>query len=313
MTDRPLVDVLIPTYRRPTALAVTLASLAAQTLRPFRVVVSDQTEDEPVPAFSAEVEAVTRVLEAGGRTVERHRHLPRRGMAEHRQWLLDRAVAPYALFLDDDVVLEPDLLARLVEHLQREGCGFVGSALVGLSHLGDVRPHEETMEYWDGPVRPERVRPGTPAWERHRLHNAANLEHLRRRLRPGHDRLYRVAWIGGCVLYDVARLRAAGGFAFWWRLPAEHAGEDVLAQIRVLERFGGAGLFPSGAFHLEIPTTIPDRGVDAPHALDVDTAHETARPGRRVRKNVRRLVRRGERLARPRGPARRVRDLAPVR
>ena len=71
MTDRPLVDVLIPTYRRPTALAVTLASLAAQTLRPFRVVVSDQTEDEPVPAFSAEVEAVTRVLEAGGRTVER--------------------------------------------------------------------------------------------------------------------------------------------------------------------------------------------------------------------------------------------------
>jgi hypothetical protein len=34
-----------------------------------------------------------------------------------------------------------------------------------------------------------------------------------------------------------------------------------------MARFGGAGLFPSGAYHLEIPTTIPDREVDAPIAL----------------------------------------------
>lgn len=272
-TESPLVDILIPTYRRPAALAVTLAALAAQTLRRFRIVVSDQTEDEPAPVFSPEVEAVARVLQASGRSVERHRHLPRRGMAEQRQWLLDRARAPYALFLDDDVYLEPDLVERLVRAIRREACGFVGSGLVGLSHLGDVRRHEETLAWWIGPVRPERVRPGSPAWDRHRLHNAANLEHLRRRLRSQEDRLYHVAWIGGCVLYDVGKLRAAGGFGFWTRLPEQHAGEDVLAQLHVMERYGGAGIFPSGAYHLELPTTIPpdERAVDAPLTLPIES------------------------------------------
>ncbi len=269
----PQVDVLVPTYRRPAALAVTLTGLASQRFRSFRVLVSDQTEDEPPAIEAPEVVAVGRVLEAVGIPIRRVRHLPRRGMAEHRQWLLDQAAAPYALFLDDDVLIGSDLLERLVAALRREGCGFVGSAPVGLSHLADVRPAEQGIDPWTGPVVPERVRPGSPAWGRHALHNAANLEHLRRRLRPTRDVLYRVAWVGGCVLYDVAKLRSAGGFGFWPELPERHAGEDVLAQLRVMERFGGAGLFPSSAYHLELPTTIPpvDRRTDAPLALDLDT------------------------------------------
>lgn len=274
VTGPPQVDVLVPTYRRPAALAVTLAGLVAQRFRSFRVLVSDQTEDDPPPIEAPEVVAVGRVLEARGNAVRRVRHLPRRGMAEHRQWLLDQAGAPYALFLDDDVLIAPDLLGRLLAALRREGCGFVGSAPIGLSHLADVRPAEQGIDPWKGPVVPERVRPGSPAWARHTLHNAANLEHLRRRVRPTRDVLYRVAWVGGCVLYDVAKLRAAGGFAFWPELPDRHAGEDVLAQLRVMERFGGAGLFPSSAYHLELPTTIPpvDRRTDAPLALDLDAS-----------------------------------------
>jgi GT2 family glycosyltransferase len=260
------VDVLVPTYRRPAALAVTLATLVGQTHRPLRIVVSSQSpEDEPV--LGSEATAVARVLRAQGRSVEAVRHLPRRGMAEHRQSLLDRASAPLCLFLDDDVILEPDCIERLVRAIVRARCGFVGSALVGLSFEGDLRPHQEAIEFWEGPVTPERVEPGTAAWERHRLHSAANLHHLRRRLGAGPDRLYRVAWIGGCVLFDTARLRETGGFRFWTELPPEHAGEDVEAQLRVQARWGGAGLFPSGAYHQELPTTIPDRRVDAPHVL----------------------------------------------
>ncbi len=267
MTDDQLdqVDVLIPTYRRPTALAVTLAGLAAQTRSSLRIVVSSQTP-ETEPVLGPEAEAVVRVLRAQGRPVEVGRHLPRRGMAEHRQSLLDRARAPYALFLDDDVLIEPDLVDRLVRAIGRAGCGFVGSAVVGLSYESDVRPHEQQVEFWDGPVTPESVVPGTPAWERHRLHNAANLHHLRRRLSPG-DRLYRVAWVGGCVLFDTEKLRDAGGFGFWRQLPEQHAGEDVLAELNVLRTYGGAGLFPSGAYHLELPTTIPNREHDAPFLL----------------------------------------------
>lgn len=265
MTAR--VDVLIPTCERPAALAVTLTSLLAQDI-PFRVVLSDQGEDTEV-AESGEVAAVCRLLRAQGREVEAHRHLPRRGMAEQRQFLLDRARCRLALFLDDDVILEPGLLPRLVSTIDSEGCGFVGSAVVGLGFAGDIRPDEEAIELWDGPVVPERVRPGDAAWDRHRLHNAANLWHVQRRLGlpAGNQRLYKVAWVGGCVLYDVAKLRECGGYSFWEALPPDHAGEDVLAQLRVMERFGGCCVIPSGAFHQELPTTIPERPVDAPHVL----------------------------------------------
>ena len=270
----PELDVLVPTYRRPAALAVTLAGLVAQTLPRFRVVVSDQTDDGPPSIDAAEVQSVARVLQLTGRDVELHRHLPRRGMAEHRAFLLGLARAPYALFLDDDVLCEGDLLARLVRAIRSARCGFVGSGLVGPSFADDQRPDEQAaFESWPGNrVEPEVVAPESGPWRRYRLHNAANLHHLRERMeaRTGEappDTLYKVAWIGGCVLYDVAKLRATGGFDFWRDLPARHAGEDVLAQLRLMRHHGGAGLFPSGAYHLELPTTIPDREVDAPRVL----------------------------------------------
>jgi hypothetical protein len=43
----------------------------------------------------------------------------------------------------------------------------------------------------------------------------------------------------------------------------------------VMERFGGAGIVPSGAVHLEAPTTIPVRDVDA---FDVLFAEESPDP-----------------------------------
>ena len=259
------VDVLIPTHERPAALAVTLATLVGQTYRDFRVVVSDQSE-AGASVDGDEARAVLRLLRVRGHDPEVHRHLPRRGMAEQREFLLDRVSAPFALFLDDDVMLEPDLLARLVHALEEEGCGFVGSGLIGLSFAEDVRPGEQAVEFWDGPVRPERVRPGQAEWQRYRLHNAANLLHVQQALRASLDggRRYKVAWVGGCVLYDTAKLRAVGGFSFWRDLPPTHAGEDVLAQLRVMEQYGGCGLLPSGAYHQELGTTLRERAVDAP-------------------------------------------------
>jgi GT2 family glycosyltransferase len=262
------LDVLVPTFARPTALAATLACLACQSLPAFRVVVSDQTDDRDVLG-SPQIQAVVRFLRARGHAVELHRHLPRQGMAEQRAFLLDQARAPYACFVDDDVLLEPDLLERLLGAIRRERCGFVGSAVIGLSYIEDRRPQEEAIELWEGPVQPERVSPGGPGWQRHTLHNAANLYHVQQRLdlAQGEDRCYKVAWVGGCVLYDVAKLRSAGGFGFWTDLPAEHVGEDVLAQLRVMARYGGCGLIPSGAYHQELPTTLSDRRTDAPWAM----------------------------------------------
>ncbi|HET6826593.1 MAG TPA: glycosyltransferase family 2 protein [Amnibacterium sp.] len=266
---RPLIDVLIGTVGRTAELAVTLAGLAAQDDPPFRVLVSDQSDGHPAATDPA-VQAMFRVLEVQGREPRLVRHRPRRGVAEHRDFLLGQARADAVLFLDDDVWLEPGALQRLHEALTTLGCGFVGMAPQGLSYLDDRRPHEHRpFEPWDGPVQPERIRRGEPGYERWTLHNAANLVHVAAdRAAPERGWApYRVAWIGACVLYRRAALVECGGFGFWRELPPAHAGEDVVAQWRVMERYGAAGLLPSGAVHLEAPTTIPNREVDAPDVV----------------------------------------------
>ncbi len=231
------IDILIPTYNRPDALAVTLTSLAAQTMSDFRVVVSDQSESENVAEVGV-VKAIRRVLKVHGNEVEIYKHLPRKGMAEQRQFLLEQVQAPYALYLDDDLILEPFVLHNMLQAIASEDCGFVGSALIGLSYQEDIRLDEQKIEFWEGPVQAETIQPGSPARERYRLHNAA-------------------------------KLRSVGGFDFWRDLPVEHCGEDVLAQMRVMASYGGFGLIPSGVYHQELPTTIPNRQVDAPHVLDL--------------------------------------------
>ncbi len=267
-----LVDVLIPTYRRPHALAVTLTSLCAQSFRNFRLVVSDQTEDADALA-SREVGAALRVLQLHGHPLQLGKHLPRQGLAEHRQFLLDQVRAPYALLLDDDTILEPPVIANMVEKICSQRCGFVGCAVIGPSYVGDYRPDEQDIEFWEGPVRPEIVRPDTPEWARHRLHNAANLWHLERDLGLSLNSplCYRIAWVGGCVMFDTACLRSVGGFSFWKSLPVEHCGEDVLVQLRVMARYGACGLIPSGVYHQELPTTVVDRSVDAPRVMTSST------------------------------------------
>jgi GT2 family glycosyltransferase len=272
--SRPVaVDVLVPTCGRPAALAATLATLLGQTRRDFRLIVSDQSDDPPAVA-APEVLAVCRVLEVLGVPVELLRHRPRRGLAEQRSFLLERATAPAVLFLDDDVLCEPDLLDRLLRALDAARCGFVGSfveapSAVTSEAVCDVPDPSLRIDLWTGPVEPEEVVPGSSAWERRHLHFAAHLRKVGARdgLDGRGDLLYKVAWVGGCVLFDTAKLRSAGGFDFWPALPPVHVGEDVVAQQRVAARFGGAGLYPSGAWHQEVRTTMPHRGVDAPLVL----------------------------------------------
>lgn len=262
------LDVLIPTYRRPAALAVTLTSLLSQTFRDFRVVIADQTEDDSVLS-TGEIEGVRRLLALRGIETLMLRNLPRRGMAHQRSFLLAQAVAPLVLYLDDDLVLEPGVIERLIRVLGREGCGFAGAAPIGLSYQDDIRPGEQAIEPWQGRVEPEVVLPGSPAWQRYKLHNAANVLHVQDRLGLGDEGLllYKVAWVGGCVLYDTGKLRDAGGFDFWPDLPSAHCGEDVLAQLLVMAAYGGCGVLPSGVYHLELPTQVQDRRVNAPEAL----------------------------------------------
>ena len=256
-----LVDVVIPTCGRATGLAVVLTSLLGQTFADFDVIISDQTLDAPVFETSVEIRTLVRALEWHGHRVALHHHLPRRGMAEQRHFLLQQSRAPYVHYLDDDVLLDPPVLGRMLEVLRAEGCGFVGCPATGLEYLDDVRPHQQRIELWEGPVEPEPFTPDSLPWDRHKVNNAANPLHLQQRLCPqGEVVRYKVCWVGGAnVLYDRAKLLRVGGFSWWRRLPAVHAGEEVVAQFLLIRKYGGCGILPSGTYHLGLPTTIEDR------------------------------------------------------
>lgn len=262
------VDVLVPTRDRLPSLVMTLAGLATQTWTALRLIVADQSA-EPVGEAPV-VRTLRRVIEARGGSVTWFARPPVWGIAEQRQFLLERATAPLVLYLDDDVLMESWVLGRLVETLTAERLGFVGAFPAGLSWHDDVRPEQQVFEPWEGPVRPEAVDPGSPAWSRWHLHRAANLHHVGRRLPPGRVVRYKVAWVASCVLYDRRKLLTVGGFAFWPRLPRYHSGEEVVVQNLLMRRWGGCAVAPSGTYYAEVPSTVlnPEGTVDG-HALDL--------------------------------------------
>ncbi len=51
-------------------------------------------------------------------------------------------------------------------------------------------------------------------------------------------------------------------------MPPEHAGEEVVVQFLLLNRYGGCGILPSGTYHLGLPTNVPDRRRNATELFD---------------------------------------------
>lgn len=270
MQETKDINVLIPTFNRPKALSVTLTSLCFQSVNTFKVIISDQSLHEKIYEDKT-IQTAINLLELHGNPVSVIKNFPPKGMAQQRQFLLEHSDSSYSLFLDDDIILEPYVLRNMKQTLQSYNCGFVGSALIGLSYKNDVRPHQQQIEFWDNSVEPETINPGDLRWERYKLHNAANILHVQEKFdcTPDHPKAYKVAWVGGCVMYDTKKLIETGGFEFWKDLPEEHCGEDVLAQLRVMKKFGGCGILPSGAYHQEVATSIPDRKINAPEFLKI--------------------------------------------
>jgi GT2 family glycosyltransferase len=262
------VDILLPTYNRLASFIMTLSGVAAQDLTDLRVIVSDQS-DRPVRDEMV-VQTLGRIVKARGGTIEWHRRPQIHGIAEQRAFLLHRSQADWILYLDDDVFMEPWVVGRLLETIRHEQCAFVGAFPAGLSHREDERPDQQKIEYFEGKVEPEAVEPGSPQWERWKLHLAANLWHVGRQLPPGEFRTYRVAWVASCILYDRKKVMEVGGFSFWERLPRYHSGEEVLVQNLLMRRWGGCAIVPSGTYYAQLPSTVLNQeGTVDGHALDL--------------------------------------------
>ncbi len=44
-------------------------------------------------------------------------------------------------------------------------------------------------------------------------------------------------WIREYVIHDTTKLKEISGYQFWRDLPAEHCGEDVLTELRMMAVF----------------------------------------------------------------------------
>lgn len=262
------IDILLPTCNRLESLILTVSGVAGQSLTDLRVIVADQSE---VPVAKSQViQTLRRIIEARGGSWEYHDRAPIHGIAEQRDFLLRQATADAVLYLDDDVFMEPWVVERLYDTLGAQQCAFVGAFPAGLSHREDVRPAQQIVHWWDGPVQAEAVEPDSAEWERWQLHRAANAYHAALRLAPGESRLYRVAWIASCILYDRRKLLEVGGFSFWDRLPRYHSGEEVLVQNLLMRRWGGCAIMPAGTYYSQVPTTVlNEAGTVDGHALDL--------------------------------------------
>ena len=260
-----LLTILIPSFERKTSLSVLLTSLYYQDFTDFDIIVSDQSTDYNIHDDRL-IHILILLLQQKNIQVSLVQNFPRQGIAQQRQFLLERCNTPFCLYLDDDLVLEPWVIRNLIQMIRTYQCGFVGNAVIGLSYSEDRRPDQQQIEFWEDKIEPEQILPYTDEWNRYLLHNAANILHIQQSLNilPDHPRPYKIAWCGGCVLYDRAKLLDCGGFSFWTSLPVNHCGEDVLAQLQVMGKYGGCGIIPSGVYHQELPTTVPDRSCNAP-------------------------------------------------
>lgn len=261
-----IVDILLPTCNRLSSLIMALSGVASQTLQDVHVIIADQSQE--AVGDNLVIQSLCRIIEARGNAVTYHHRPQVHGISEQREFLLKQATAQDVLYLDDDVFMEPWVVERLLTVLHSEQCAFVGAFPAGLSYRDDRRPHQQSIEYWEGPVRPEAVDPDSPEWQRAQLHRAANLFHVSEKVPPGTTWRYKLAWLAACILYDREKLLEIGGFSFWSRLPRYQSGEEVLVQNLLMRRWGGCGILPSGTYFSEAPSTVLNaQGTVDGHAL----------------------------------------------
>jgi GT2 family glycosyltransferase len=131
----PGVDVVVPCYNGARYLAQTLETALAQTYRPLRILVVDD----------GSTDATRRVVESYRGRVD-YVFKPNGGQASARNLGLARTRGEYVCLLDADDLLAPEMVARLVERLERQPEADLAHS-PPLALFGNDRAHPEA-EHW---------------------------------------------------------------------------------------------------------------------------------------------------------------------
>ncbi|WP_146180358.1 glycosyltransferase family 2 protein [Opitutus sp. ER46] len=124
-TTLPSYSLVIATMDRPASLDAALASLSVQTCAPARVIVVDASESEASRAVCAKWQSQLQVQWIRAELMS---------AAQQRNQGAAAVTTPIIGFMDDDVVLPADTLAKLLEPFSRDTTGGVAGRISGLSH-----------------------------------------------------------------------------------------------------------------------------------------------------------------------------------
>lgn len=118
------LDLVVPTFGRPKDLEALLAKVRAQTRRPDRILVVDDTPGDEVKA----------VVEAHPEA-EYHRNPGPRAIPTARNHGIALGTADLVLFLDNDVRIEPTYIERMVAALRADP-----GAIAAMGHVTNLDP-----------------------------------------------------------------------------------------------------------------------------------------------------------------------------
>lgn len=124
-----------------TTLPACLASIATQTRKPEKFVLYDDGEQKELREISPYRE-LFQLLEQVGIQIETF-VTPRLGLAMNRQHALESATTDFLLRLDDDHVLEPDTIEKMLKVMEDETIGAVAPLV---HHPGNVHPLPNGIE-----------------------------------------------------------------------------------------------------------------------------------------------------------------------
>jgi GT2 family glycosyltransferase len=127
---RPSVSVVVLSYNRPAYLAEALASVRAQTFEPCEVTVVDN----PSPASGEVAQLVERFPD-----FRLFRSPSNLGYAAGMNRGLELSSGDYTLITEDDIVLDPDCLRRLVEYMESDPETGISGPVIYNKSEGTIR------------------------------------------------------------------------------------------------------------------------------------------------------------------------------
>lgn len=123
------VSAIIPTANRSSVLSETLASIAAQSVQPAEIIIVDASET----SFGSISE---KKYFTGLKSNLINLRADFKGAAAQRNQGIMKAIHPFILFMDDDIILEPDCLKRLWEAVNIDDqIGAVNALIINQQYL----------------------------------------------------------------------------------------------------------------------------------------------------------------------------------